>query len=281
MASSGSEGRRGAAAPNQAIEARCGAAAPTPATERRPRIGITAYLEPARFRTWDQDAALVPRTYVDMVAVTGGVPVLLPPVGDPDGDVLRGLDGLVLVGGADVDPARYGAGRHPTTRPTAPDRDHFELGLAGLALARDLPVLGVCRGAQVVNIALGGTLHQHVPDLVGSDAHRPGASEFGAVRVRVQEGSLVARLVGPEVHVHCHHHQSLDRVGSGLVVVGWSDDGIVEAVELPGHRFVVGVQWHPERDATDFRLMAGLVRAAAGSPAPAWDAGPVRGRLAR
>ncbi|MCV2488257.1 gamma-glutamyl-gamma-aminobutyrate hydrolase family protein [Geodermatophilus sp. YIM 151500] len=232
-----------------------------PAGDRRPRIGLTTYLEPARYGVWSQEAALLPRAYVEVVARVGGWPVLLPPVADLDASVVGALDGLVLSGGGDVDPARYGASPHPRTGGTSAQRDAAEEGLLRGALARDVPVLGVCRGMQVLNVVLGGTLAQHLPDVVGHEGHRPAPAEFGRTRVSLAADSVVGGLLGDEVEVACYHHQAVDVLSDDLVAVGRADDGTVEAVELRGPRFAVGVQWHPEVDGDDCRLFAALVDA--------------------
>ena len=172
-----------------------------------------------------------------------------------------GLDALLLTGGADVEPSRYGAEPLATTQSARPDRDRWEADLLAEALARDLPVLAVCRGAQVLNVAAGGSLHQHVPDLIGHTGHQPGPAVLGATPVRLTEGSLAATILGTEVKVPCYHHQSIDRLGTDVEAVGWADDGVIEAVELRGRRFVLGVQWHPE-DGDDLRLFEALVAAA-------------------
>ena len=169
------------------------------------------------------------------------------------------LDALVLVGGADVDPSRYGAGRETATGASHPWRDENELTLLGSFLEAGRPVLGICRGAQVLNTFLGGTLHQHLPDVTGNKAHQPSPGEFGEVRVKSEPGSRVAAVMGETFQVACSHHQAIDKTGSGLVVTAYSDDGVIEAVEL-GTGFVVGVQWHPEQKA-DTRLFRGLVEA--------------------
>jgi gamma-glutamyl-gamma-aminobutyrate hydrolase PuuD len=231
------------------------------ASEVRPLIGVTAYGEHVRYGVWDHEAVLLPRTYPDVVLAAGGIPVLLPPVPESAAAVDR-LDALVLAGGPDVDPDRYGADPHPRTGPPRPERDAAELAALHRALDRGIPVLGVCRGAQVLNVGLGGTLLQHVPDAIGHSGHNPSPGVFGAIAVTLEPDSRVGAALGPEVTVHCHHHQALDRVADGLVVTGRAADGTVEAVELAGAPFVVGVQWHPEEDATDVRLMAALVTAA-------------------
>jgi gamma-glutamyl-gamma-aminobutyrate hydrolase PuuD len=198
---------------------------------------------------------LLPRTYPDVVLSAGGVPVLLPPVEAAAAAVDR-LDAVVLSGGPDVAPARYGATPHPLTGRPRLDRDAAETAVLHRALERGIPVLGVCRGAQLMNVALGGTLVQHVPDAVGHTGHNPSPGVFGPVDVTLAAGSRVGAAVGPAVSVQCHHHQAIDRVADGLVVTGRAADGTVEAVELAGHPFVVGVQWHPEQDATDLRLVS-------------------------
>jgi gamma-glutamyl-gamma-aminobutyrate hydrolase PuuD len=228
----------------------------------RPIIGITAYGEHARYGVWDHEAVLLPRTYPDVVIAAGGVPVLLPPSPESAAAVDR-LDAVVLAGGPDVGPDRYGATPHPRTGQPHPERDAAELAVLHRALERGIPVLGVCRGAQVLNVGLGGTLVQHVPDAVGHSGHNPSPGVFGTVEVSLTTGSRIAAALGPAATVRCHHHQALDRLADGLVVTGHAADGLVEAVELAGAPFVVGVQWHPEEDATDVRLMAALVTAAA------------------
>ena len=227
---------------------------------RRPVVGITTYRETARWGVWNCPAVLVPADYVRQVSGAGGVPVLLPPIAE-DVEVLGRLDALVLAGGADVDPARYGAERSPRTGPAAPDRDDAELALLAAALERDLPVLAVCRGLQLLTVLRGGTLVQHLPDVVGTDLHVPSPGTYGDNAVRIAPGSRLAGLVGTEATWACHHHQAVDRLGEGLTAVAWARDGTVEAAELDGVRFVVGVQGHPEV-GDDARLFTGLVEAA-------------------
>jgi anthranilate synthase component 2/putative glutamine amidotransferase len=226
----------------------------------RPVIGITTYRETARWGVWNCPAVLVPADYVRQVSGAGGVPVLLPPIAD-DVEVLDRLDALVLAGGADVDPARYGAERSPRTGPAAADRDEAELALLAAAVERDLPVLAVCRGLQLLTVLRGGTLVQHLPDVVGSDVHVPAPGTYGDNPVRIEPGSRLAGLVGTEATWACHHHQAVERLGEGLTAVAWAQDGTVEAAELGGARFVLGVQGHPEV-GDDARLFAGLVEAA-------------------
>ncbi|SCF31850.1 putative glutamine amidotransferase [Micromonospora viridifaciens] len=231
----------------------------------RPLIGITAYVEPAGWAVWrDVPAVLVPQAYVRAVTAAGGRAVVLPP-DDTDADVLRVLDGLLLAGGADVGPERYGQPPDPRTE-SRPDRDAGELALLAGALAADLPVLGVCRGMQLLAVAHGGTLHQHLPEVVGHDGHRPAAGVYGAHPVRFAAGSLAATVMAGVERVNSYHHQAVADPG-GLTVTGWADDGVVEAVEDQDRRFLLGVQWHPENDA-DPRPVAALVRAAGRSTRP-------------
>jgi putative glutamine amidotransferase len=230
----------------------------------RPVIGITTYSETAQWAFWDRAAALVPQTYVDVVAAVGGVPVLLPPAPAGAADVVRAIDGLLLSGGADVDPARYGESPGPRTA-TRPERDGWELALLHAALELDRPVLGVCRGLQLLNVAFGGSLHQHLPDVVGTEGHLPTWGVFGRVAVRVALGTRLAGTLGAvDLTVSCHHHQAVRRLGAGLVASAWAADGSVEAIECPRHPFVLGVQWHPEEDAADVRLLRAFTRAATG-----------------
>jgi putative glutamine amidotransferase len=221
----------------------------------RPVIGICTALERARWSVWDQQAFLLPRSYIDAVQRAGGVAVMLPPDAtlqdDPDA-VLDLLDGLILAGGADIDPASYGDDAHAETRGTVRERDEFEIALARRALERDLPLLGICRGMQLMNVATGGTLLQHLPESHGHHEHRrnPGTFDGADHDVRLAAGSLAARAAGEEHHgTKSHHHQGVDRIGEGLTVSGWSDlDDLPETIEAPGARFALGVQWHPEAD---------------------------------
>ncbi|MEV6906299.1 gamma-glutamyl-gamma-aminobutyrate hydrolase family protein [Amycolatopsis sp. NPDC051071] len=226
-----------------------------------PLIGLTCYLEPAKFLVWETEAALLHRVYVDGIAAAGGVPVLLPPVSDAHDRLVSAVDGLVLVGGADIEPARYGQEQHATTY-TRPNRDAFEFGLLKSALAARKPVLGVCRGLQVLSVALGGTLAQHLPDTLDSADHQPAPATFGTTTVTLAEGSRAASILGTEVKVPCYHHQAIDKLGDGLVATGWAADGTIEAAELPGDDFVLGVQWHPEQNPDEARLFEALVTAA-------------------
>lgn len=224
----------------------------------RPVVGITAYAEPVSWGVWrGVPAAFVPHAYVRSIEAVGGRAVLLPP-DDVDADVLRVLDALVLTGGADLDPARYGAEPARFTE-SQPGRDVGEVTLLTAAIAVDLPVLGVCRGMQLLAVAHGGRLHQHLPDVVGHPGHRPELGRYGAHDVHLAPGSLAASVLGNMCRVNSYHHQAVADPGR-LTATGWADDGVIEAVEDPGRRFLLGVQWHPEQD--DERPFAALVRAA-------------------
>jgi putative glutamine amidotransferase len=228
----------------------------------RPVIGIPTPVEHARWsRVWEADCAIVAMSYIDAVHRAGGLALLLPPdaqsARDPS-EVLDHLDAVLLAGGADLDPSAYGAQPHSQTSGVRPERDAFELALVRGAVERDLPLLGICRGMQVLNVARGGTLHQHVPDLVGHEDHRRVPGAFGDHDVVLDAGSLAARAAGGEVvATKSHHHQAVDRIGDGLVVTGRSSlDDLPEAVELPGARFALGVQWHPEADEASLVIAA-------------------------
>jgi len=230
------------------------------------------YRQVTSWWSWERDAALVPGAYLDVVEAAGGEALLVPPRGEavaPGGTdryrrVVASLDGLVLIGGGDLDAARYGARPDPRNGGTSSRRDELEIGLATAALAHGLPLLAVCRGMQILNVTLGGDLVQQLPDLVGATRHQPGPGAFGPISVVTEEGSTVRRLFGSRTDVLCSHHQAIGRIGQGLVVTARSEDGVVEALELPGGRFVVGVQWHPE-ETGDLRLFEALVAAAAGA----------------
>ena len=229
-------------------------------------VGICAAVERVRWAVWDETVAMAPRSYATAVQAAGALALLLPPDAaaevDPD-PFLDRLDALALAGGSDVDPASYGAEAHPQTTGTWPERDRFELMLARRALERRLPVLGICRGMEMLNVACGGTLEQHLPDVLGHAEHRHTPGVYSDHDVRLEPGSLAARAAGSELlAVRSHHHQGIARMGEGLVASGWAvGDGIVEALERPGEGFALGVLWHPEED-TRSRVVAALVEAA-------------------
>lgn len=233
-----------------------------------PVIGICTGLEPVRFGVWHEVAAYTPYSYVQAVQRAGGVALLLAPdprLTEAPDELLDRLDGLLLAGGVDMDPAAYGQEPHPATTGWVSERDAFELALTRRASERDLPLLGICRGMQVLNVARGGSLIQHVPDLAGHDDHRRTTGTFDGNdhEVRLVPGSLAGQAAGEEVHpTKSHHHQAIDRLGDGLTVTGWATmDELPEAVEDPDRRFVLGVQWHPEADETS-RVIGALVEEA-------------------
>ncbi len=238
---------------------------------RRPLIGVCAAVEHADYGPWRrQPATLLPLAYAVAIQRAGGMAALLPPdrrtAEHPD-ELLDHLDALVLGGGSDVDAASHGSDPHPETTGTNPERDEFEIALARRALERDIPVLGVCRGMQVMNVAAGGTLEQHLPERLGHHRHRPALGEWAEHGVRLQPGSLAARAAGAErLTVKSHHHQGVGERGRGIEISGWAEDeDTVEAIELPERGFALGVLWHPEQDPGD-RVIAALVERGAGAP---------------
>jgi putative glutamine amidotransferase len=233
-----------------------------PPALHRPLVGLSTYVEDARHGAWDELCALVPYSYVRAVGEAGGYPVLLPPYRSGGPDVLDAVDGLVLTGGPDVDPRLYGSRPHGETDSPREDRDAWEIALCAGALERDLPLLAICRGLQLLNVSLGGTLHQHLPEVVGHDGHRAALGHMTPVRVVLEPGSAVSSILGPESEGRCHHHQGIDHLGSRLRAVGFADDGSVEAIEVADASFAVGVQWHPEDDPEDGRLFLAFVAAA-------------------
>ena len=228
----------------------------------RPVIGITAYAEQARWGAWDLPAALIPLMYVRKVEEAGGRPLLVPPSELGVEETLDALDGLILSGGADLDPDVYGAEPHPETTGTRPDRDAAELALLSAALERDMPVLAICRGSQVMNVARGGDLVQHLPEVVGGQQHKETPGVFADHDVTVEPGTRLGSLLGERTPVKSHHHQGFGRVGEGLRPVAWAEDGTLEAIEDPDRQFAVGVLWHPEAGADDalFRALVEQAR---------------------
>ncbi len=227
----------------------------------RALVGITTYVEPAQWGAWELPSALVPYMYVEAIERAGGRALLVPPFTEAIEETLDALDGLLLSGGSDLDPSTYDQEPHPETRGIRLDRDRGELALLGAALARDMPVLAVCRGSQVLNVARGGDLVQHLPDVVGDERHKHTPGVFADHDVRVEGGSRLGGVLGARAPVKSHHHQGYGRVGEGLRPVAWADDGTVEALEAPDKRFAVGVLWHPEA-GEDRALFEALVEQA-------------------
>jgi putative glutamine amidotransferase len=229
---------------------------------RQPLVGVTTYVTSARWSYWDLEAALIPADYVKAIERAGGRPLLVPPTLDGVEETLDALDGLIFTGGSDLDPQLYGEEAHPETSGIHRLRDDAELALLQGALERDMPVLGICRGIQVLNVALGGDLHQHLPDVVGHEGHKhdpPG--EFNEHPVAIEPGTRLEGALGVRASVMSHHHQGLKRLGRGLVQAAHADDGTLEAIEAPGYRFAVGVLWHPEA-GEDLALFESLVQEA-------------------
>lgn len=233
----------------------------------RPIIGLTTYLEQARTGVWDVPASFLPAVYFDAVVRAGAIAVLLPPQAIDSAiaqRVIDGIDGLIITGGKDVDPARYGQVAHPQTDAPRLDRDAWEDSLLKAAISRGLPFLGICRGLQVLNVSLGGSLHQHLPDVIGSARYNRGAGDFSTNQVTFGMTGVVPALLAdtPSLAVQSYHHQAVDRVGNGLLATAHSDDGTVQAIELTSQPFGIAVQWHPEQDQHDLRLFSGLTIAA-------------------
>ncbi len=233
----------------------------------RPVIGLTTYLEQAKTGIWDVQAAFLPKAYFDAVNRAGGIAVLIPPQAVDANDaerILDSLDGLIICGGKDVNPARYGQEAHPTTDEPRLDRDALEDALLTAALLRDLPFLGICRGAQIFNVNQGGTLIQHLPDVIGDDRYQRGGGVFSTIDAHVSDGSKLAEILGSTAPVaaEVYHHQAIDDVAPSLTVSARTADGVIEAVEMASKPFAVAVQWHPEETPEDLRLFVGLVEAA-------------------
>ena len=229
----------------------------------RPLLGITTYVVPAVWGHWRLEAALLPWMYVTAVERAGARAVLVPPSLDGTEELLDALDGLVLSGGSDLDPGLYGQEPHPETVEVVPERDVAELELLRAALARDLPVLAICRGSQVLNVALGGDLVQHLPEVIGHDEHKEVPGVFSRHEVEVDPATRLGAVLGATAPVMSHHHQGFGRLGEGLRVAAHATDGTIEAVELPGRRFALGVLWHPEAgdDAALFEALVAEARA--------------------
>jgi gamma-glutamyl-gamma-aminobutyrate hydrolase PuuD len=227
----------------------------------KPVIGITTYLTPARFGVWEDETALIPAAYVRAIEAAGGRPLLVPPSTDGIDETLDRLDGLLFSGGSDLDPELYGQDAHPETNGIVPERDRAEIALLRAALERDMPVLAVCRGSQVLNVALGGDLVQHLPDVIGDEKHKHTPGEFADHEVNLEPGTRVQKILGDHAPVKSHHHQGYGRLGTGLRESARADDGTIEALEDPERRFAIGVLWHPEA-GEDFALFEALVEEA-------------------
>jgi putative glutamine amidotransferase len=225
---------------------------------RRPVIGITTYLTLARFGVWEDDAALIPAAYVRAVEAAGGRALLVPPSMEGIDETLDALDGLLFSGGSDLDPEIYGQQAHAETDGVVPERDRAEIVLLQAALERDMPVLAVCRGSQVLNVARGGDLVQHLPDVVGDEKHKHTPGVFADHDVELVSGTRVQQILGDHAPVKSHHHQGYGQLGQGLREAARADDGTIEALEDPSRRFALGVLWHPEA-AEDFALFEALV----------------------
>jgi gamma-glutamyl-gamma-aminobutyrate hydrolase PuuD len=227
----------------------------------RPIVGITSYITPATFGVWSLESALVPYDYVRAVERSGGRALLVPPSDEGVEETLDALDGLIFSGGSDLDPQLYGQEAHPETVGVVPKRDHAELALLQAALERDLPVLAICRGSQVLNVALGGDLIQHLPDEIGHERHKELPGAYSEHDISVAPDTRLAGLIGDSTSVKSHHHQGHARLGAGLRAVAHDEDGGIEALEVEGKRFAVGVLWHPEA-GEDARLFEALVEEA-------------------
>jgi putative glutamine amidotransferase len=227
----------------------------------RPVVGITTYVTPAKWGSWELEAALVPAQYVQAVERAGGRPLLVPPSEDGLEETLEALDGLIFSGGSDLEPKTYGQEAHAETSGIVRERDEAELALLSAALERDMPVLAICRGSQVLNVALGGDLVQHLPEVVGDEKHMHTPGMFAEHDVEVEPGTRIGELLGDRAPVKSHHHQGFGRLGAGLVTAAHSEDGTIEAVEDPSRRFALGVLWHPEA-GEDLKLFEELVREA-------------------
>lgn len=237
------------------------------ATVRAPIIGVTTYMEPATCGVWNVDASFLHKVYIDAITDAGGIAVAIPPQPispEKANSVIAALDGIVFAGGADIDPARYAQPRHERTGVPRVDRDELEFRLLSSAISAQLPFLGICRGAQLLNVALGGTLTQHLPDIIGDQRYQLSPGVFNPISLEVENGTRIAQILGSSrrVTAHLYHHQAIDTVADGLAVTSTTEDGIVQSVELESQQFGLAVQWHPEQDVSDRRLFVGLVNAA-------------------
>ena len=228
----------------------------------RPVIGITTYAEEATWGGWTEPAAFTPLAYVRAVITAGGRPLLVPPCDDAIEETLDAVHGVIFSGGGDLDPETYGAEAHPETKEVSPERDRAELALLEAALGRDMPVLAICRGSQVFNVGRGGDLVQHLPEQVGHDRHRHVLPQFADHEVTVKSDSKLGSILGDRAPVKSSHHQGFGRLGTGLEEAAWAEDGTIEAVVDPSHRFALGVLWHPE-EGDDYALFEALVEEAA------------------
>jgi putative glutamine amidotransferase len=223
-----------------------------------PVIGITTYVTPARFGVWEEETALIPTAYMRAIEAAGGRPLLVPPSTEAIEETLDRLDGILFSGGSDLDPELYGQEAHPETNGIVPERDRAEIALLRAALERDMPVLAVCRGSQVLNVALGGDLVQHLPEIVGDEKHKHTPGEFADHDVDLVAGTRVQEILGDHAPVKSHHHQGYGKIGDGLREAARAEDGTIEALEDPSRRFAMGVLWHPEA-GEDFALFEALV----------------------
>jgi putative glutamine amidotransferase len=247
----------------------------------RPIIGITGELEAARWRTWIREAVVSPVSYTRAVERAGGAPVILPPVpSDSVPSLIAKIDALVVAGGRDIDPSLYNAAPHEQTDIPDHRRDRFDIVMIRAAIDADLPFLAICRGMHILNVARGGTLIQHLPDRLGSDSHKPDPVKMTIHDVQISAASKLGRVLGATAQVPAAHHQAIDRIGGGLLTVAWTPDQVVEAVELQGHKFGIGVQWNPE-ESDDTRIFEALVVAAKAAPAPPPAAEMTSGRSKR
>ena len=227
----------------------------------RPLIGITSYAEEIRWGVWTEESACVPLSYVRSVEHAGGRPLVIPPTSEGLEETLDALHGVIFSGGGDLSPGLYGAEPHPETDEPRDERDQAELAMLEAALARDMPVLAICRGSQLLNVARGGDLVQHLPEVVGHERHKHEPGEFSDHDVRLAGDSRLGGLLGQRAPVKSHHHQGMGRIGDGLREVAWAEDGVVEGLEDPEKRFALGVLWHPE-EGEDLALFTGLVEQA-------------------